>query len=73
MQIVVNLPDLYIRRWYDLMDKMDVLNMEQFLVYAIGIGIQTIDAATRVLNTDEEAKVIPFKEDYYWSKDIGAK
>ena len=69
MQIVISLPDIYIQRWFDLKDRVGMKSMDEFIVRAIGIGIQTMDAATQIMLNDNDNNVVKFKSDYYWGKE----
>lgn len=69
MQIVISLPDIYIQRWFDLKDRVGMKSMNEFIVRAIGIGIQTMDAATQIMLNDDDNNVVKFKSDYYWGNE----
>lgn len=70
MQIVINLPDAYIQRWFNLKDRIGVKSMDEFIIIkAIGIGVQTMDAATQIMLNNDDNNVIKFKSDYYWGKE----
>lgn len=44
-------------------------SMDEFIVRAIGIGIQTMDAATQIMLNNDDNNVVKFKSDYYWGKE----
>lgn len=65
MQIVIDIPDKYLIRWDSLRERVNMPDLNSFILNAIGIGVKTVDQATRVLNPDTD-NVIEFDKDYYW-------
>lgn len=68
MKVVIDLPDKYVYRWFNLMRKMGIESFDGFLFQAIGIGIQTMNAAYKIKNSlaSTESNVIDFDKNYYW-------
>lgn len=50
------------------MRKMGIESFDGFLLQAIGIGIQTMNAAYKIKNSlaSTESNVIDFDKNYYW-------
>lgn len=73
MDVVLHLPDVYVRRWWELADRVTNGDLYSLMIQSLGIGIQTIDAATQVKGVvprSNEDNVIHFKPKYYWDDDI---
>jgi len=68
MKVVIDLPDKYVYRWFNFMRKMGIESFDGFLLQAIGIGIQTMNAAYKIKNSlaSTESNVIDFDKNYYW-------
>lgn len=68
MKIVIDLPDKYVYRWFNLMRKMKIESFDGFILQAIGVGVQTMDAAYKIKSglAPIESNVIDFDKNYYW-------
>lgn len=73
MDIVLHMPASYLRRWWELADQVTNGDLYSLLINALGIGIQTIAAATQVegvINKSDVDNVIQFKPKYYWDDEV---
>lgn len=68
MRVVVDLPDKYVYKWFDLMQKLNIEKFEMFVLQAIGIGVQTMVAAYKIKNGlgESNSNVIEFDKNSYW-------
>lgn len=68
MRVVVDLPDKYVYKWFDLMQKLNIEKFEMFVLQAIGIGVQTMAAAYKIKSGfgDSNSNVIEFDKNSYW-------
>ena len=69
MRIVVDIPDEHVFRWPDLFPLVNAKNLDTFLISAIGIGVQTLSSAQKIM-TQGDDKVVQFKSDHYWKNPI---
>ena len=67
MLIGINLPDKYVSRWMELQQKIGVDSFDGFIIYALGLGIQTLEAVTKTQGNAEN--VVQFDPNYYWPVD----
>lgn len=67
MLIGINLPDKYVEQWLKLSKDLGIADFDGFITYALGLGVQTLDAANKVQNRNVD-NVISFNPDYHLDK-----
>lgn len=67
MLIGINVSDKYVEQWMRLSKDLGIADFDSFIVYALGLGIQTLGAANKVQNKNVD-NVVQFNPDYYLDK-----
>lgn len=67
MLIGINLPDKYVSRWMELQREIGIDSFDGFIIYALGLGIQTLEAVNKTQGNIEN--VVQFDSNYYWPVD----